>query len=403
MGFSGIQKVRYEEMRPTIEELQSSNSLLQRIPFNKPARVGRELEYIAEAVSRGHLAGNGLFTRRCHDFFRQRYRFTNPFLTTSGTAALEMAALLLDLKPGDEVIMPAFTFVSTANAFLLRGARIIFADSEAETPNLDIGSIESLITPRTRAVVPVHYAGVACDMDRLMAVAQRHAVRIVEDAAQAVDAYYKDRPLGSFGDLAAFSFHESKNVTAGEGGLLVVNDPSLVLRAEIVWEKGTNRAAFYRNETSKYEWLDLGSSFLASELTAAFLYGQLECIERIQHKRLRLWNLYRQGLAPLEDAGKLRLPKIPAYARHNCHIFFVMTESKTERDALLLHLRQAGIQAVFHYLTLHRSPFYKDKHDGRPLPNADRWSDCLLRLPLYYELKESEVSFIIDQISSFYS
>ncbi|MDZ7371956.1 MAG: dTDP-4-amino-4,6-dideoxygalactose transaminase [candidate division KSB1 bacterium] len=389
-------------MRPTIEELQSPNSLHQTIPFNKPARVGRELEYIAEAVSRGHLAGNGLFTRRCHNFFRQRYRFTNSFLTTSGTAALEMAALLLDLKPGDEVIIPAFTFVSTANAFLLRGARIIFADSETETPNLDIGSIESLITPRTRAVVPVHYAGVACDMDRLMAVAKRHAVRIVEDAAQAVDAYYKDRPLGTFGDLAAFSFHESKNVTAGEGGLLVVNDPSLVSRAEIVWEKGTNRAAFYRNETSKYEWLDLGSSFLASELTAAFLYGQLECIEQIQQKRLHLWNLYRQGLAPLENAGKLKLPKVPAYARHNSHIFFVKTESKTERDALLRHLRQAGIHAVFHYLTLHCSPFYKDKHDGRPLPNAERWSNCLLRLPLYYELKESELAFIIDQISSFY-
>lgn len=373
-----------------------------KIPFNRPAKVGREMEYIQDAVDRGHLSGNGYYTKRCHTFFESRYGFPSAFLTTSGTDALEMAALLLDLKPGDEVILPSFAFVSTANAFALRGALPVFADSESETPNLDAHAIEPLITPRTRALVPIHYGGVACDMDAIFSVAGKHCLAIVEDAAQAIDAFYKERPLGSIGHMAAFSFHETKNVIAGEGGMIVVNDPSRIERAEQVWEKGTNRAAFFRGEVRKYEWVHIGSSFLPSELNAAYLWGQLEELDRIQKKRFEIWNAYESALKPLEARGKLRLPFIPEYARHNAHIFYLLCSDSKEKEALIAHLQGKGVHAIFHYLALHKSPYFAQKHDGRPLPNADKWADCLIRLPLYFDMTEEETEFVVKTIREFY-
>ncbi|NQT27326.1 dTDP-4-amino-4,6-dideoxygalactose transaminase [candidate division KSB1 bacterium] len=373
-----------------------------KIPFNKPAMVGNELEYIQDTVNRGQLSGNGFYTKQCHAFFESRYGFPSVFLTTSGTDALEMAALLLDLNPGDEIILPSFAFVSTANAFALRGAQLRFADSESRTPNLDAHSIESLITEKTRAIVLIHYGGVACDMDAILSIARKHSLVLIEDAAQAIDACYQNKPLGSLGHMAAFSFHETKNVISGEGGLLVINDVSLVERAELIWEKGTNRAAFFRGEIGKYEWMDLGSSFLASELTAAYLYGQLEHIDRIQNKRLNIWNWYQERLQHLGDKGHIGLPFIPDYAQHNGHIFYILCSDLTERNALLCHLRERGIRAIFHYLSLHKSPYFKLKHDERELPNADRFMDCLIRLPMYYEMTESEVDFITKAIFEFY-
>lgn len=372
------------------------------IPFNRPFLTGRELEYAREAFARGHTAGNGEFTKRCHAFFASRYGMTGCLLTQSCTDALEMAALLANLAPGDEVIMPAFTFVSTANAFVLRGAKIVFADSGHSHPNLEIEGLESLITSRTRAIVPVHYGGCACDMDRLQALARLHNLLLIEDAAQAIDGYHRDRPLGGIGHLAAFSFHETKNVICGEGGMLVVNDPQLHARAEIIWEKGTNRSAFFRGEVDKYGWVDVGSSFLPSEITAAFLYAQLENLTAIQQKRRTLWDSYLTGLKQLGDAGRLQLPLIPKYARHNAHIFFVVCASSKERAALIDWLRQSGIEAVFHYQALHASRYYHGRHDGRRLPEAERYSDCLLRLPLYFDLSSQDIARICETVTAFY-
>src|SRR6266699_1659475 len=290
-------------------------------PFNRPYLTGKETEYIREAVVSGKISGDGIFTEKCHRFFKERFGFRKPLLTTSGTDALEMAAILVDIKPGDEVIAPSFGFVSTANAFVLRGATIRFSDSEDSNPNIDIAALESLISPKTKATVVIHYAGVACDMDYLKALAEEHNFFIIEDAAQAIDAYYKGIPLGSLGHLAAFSFHETKNVTSGEGGMLVVNDDRFAKRAEIVREKGTNRSAFFRGEVDKYGWLDIGSSFLPSDIIAAFLYAQLENLDRIQARRKTLWNLYYQELKPLEEKGYLRLPYLPPYATNNAHMF----------------------------------------------------------------------------------
>jgi dTDP-4-amino-4,6-dideoxygalactose transaminase len=375
------------------------------IPFNKPYLTGKETEYIEQAVKSGKISGNGMFTEKCHKFFETRYGFKKALLTTSCTDALEMAAILLNIKPGDEVIMPSYTFVSTANAFVLRGAKIVFADSRSDHPGIDEDKIEELITPKTKAIVPVHYAGVACDMDKIMAIAARHSLFVVEDAAQAIDSYYtgKDgiqRPLGGIGHLAAFSFHETKNIVSGEGGMLVINDERFAGRAEIIWEKGTNRAAFYRGEVDKYGWVDVGSSFLSSEIIAAFLWAQLENLDDIQKKRKEIWNSYWQGLKDWADAAAVQLPFIPDYAGNNGHLFYLVCKNLEQRTVLIKKLKENNILAVFHYLSLHKSPFYQAKHDGRELPESDRYSDCLLRLPFYYELTGNNINFIIQLLKS---
>jgi len=374
------------------------------IPFNKPHLTGKEAHYIYDAVyAEGKLSGNGKYTQRCQDFFQQRYGFRKCILTTSCTDALEMAALLLDIQPGDEVIMPSYTFVSTANAFVLRGAHIVFADSMPDHPNIDARSLEALITPRTKVIVPVHYAGMACDMDTIMHLAERYGLFVVEDAAQAIESYHigKDgtkRPLGSIGHLAAFSFHETKNIISGEGGMLVVNDERFEKRAEIIWEKGTNRAAFWRGEVDKYGWVDIGSSFLPSEIIAAFLWAQLENLDEIQNTRKRHWEKYYELLAPIEQQGKVTRPKQLPWATNNAHMFYLTCSDLKSRTNLIEHLKSSDINAVFHYLSLHSSPYYKSKHDGRALLNCDRFSDTLVRLPLYYELTESDLQFITNQI-----
>lgn len=365
------------------------------IPFNKPHLTGKEVHYMYQAVFNGKLSGNGEYTKRCQAFFEQRYGFRKCLLTTSGTDALEMCAMLCDLKQGDEVIVPSYTFVSTALAFLREGAKVVFADSMKRNPNLDAETLESLITPRTKVIVPVHYAGVACDMDAIMTVAQKHNLLVVEDAAQAIDSYYKGKPLGSIGHLSAFSFHETKNITAGgEGGLLVVNDERLIRRAEILWEKGTNRAEFFRGEVNKYGWVDMGSSFLPAEINAAFLWAQLENLDEIQNKRKSLWEAYYKLLTPLAEKGYFSLPDIPEYASNNAHMFYLTFPSLEARTALIKHLKENDIMAVFHYLSLHSSAYYADKHDGRALPECNRYADTLVRLPMFYALSLNDVNHI---------
>lgn len=382
------------------------------IPFNKPHLTGKETQYIRHAVENGKLSGNGEYTKKCQQFFQERYGFKKCLLTTSGTDALEMCAMLCDLKPGDEVIIPSYTFVSTALAFLREGAKVVFADSMKRNPNLDAEAIEALITPRTKVIVPVHYAGVACDMDRIMAIAEKHNLLVVEDAAQAIDSYYQGvqcnvygvkKPLGSIGHLAAFSFHETKNITAGgEGGLLVVNDERFIRRAEIIWEKGTNRAEFFRGAVNKYGWVDMGSSFLPAEINAAFLWAQLENLDEIQFKRKALWETYYKLLKPLSDKGFFSLPDIPEYASNNAHMFYLVCRNLEERTELIRHLKEHDILAVFHYLSLHSSQFYNDKHDGRELPECDRYADTLVRLPMYYDLEIEDVERICEVIKMFY-
>lgn len=363
-----------------------------------------------QAVYNGKLSGNGEFTKKSQRFFEERYGFRKCLLTTSGTDALEMCAMLCDLKPGDEVIVPSYTFVSTALAFLREGAKVVFADSMKRNPNLDAETIESLITPRTKVIVPVHYAGVACDMDAIMSIAEKHNLLVVEDAAQAIDSYYTSNikhqtlPLGSIGHLAAFSFHETKNITAGgEGGLLVVNDERFIRRAEIIWEKGTNRAEFFRGEVNKYGWVDMGSSFLPAEINAAFLWAQLENLDEIQSKRKQLWNRYYELLKPLANQGFFALPDIPEYAFNNAHMFYLIFPSLEARTALIKHLKENDIMAVFHYLSLHSSVYYADKHDGRELPNCDRYADTLVRLPMYYDLSLHDVDLICRLIKEHYT
>ena len=374
-----------------------------KIPFNKPYLTGMETEYIKRSVESGKISGDGIFTGKCHDFFESRYGFGKTLLTTSCTDALEMAALLCNIKPGDEVIAPSYTFVSTVNAFVLRGAKIVFADSEMATPNMDVSTLESLITPQTKVIVPVHYAGMACDMDRISDLAKIYDLFIVEDAAHAIDSFYKGEPLGSFGHLSTFSFHETKNIISGEGGMLVVNDSGLEKRAEIIREKGTNRSAFFRGEVDKYGWVDVGSSFLPSDIIAAFLYAQLEHMDRIQLRRKKIWDLYSCALSSVETKGNLKLPLVPEYATNNGHMFYLVCNNLDERTRLISHLRSEGILSVFHYLSLHKSPYYHDKHDGRPLINADRYSDCLLRLPLYFDLTDTDIEMVIDAIYDFYA
>ena len=376
---------------------------MKAIPFNKPYLTGKETVYIQEAVLAGKISGDGVFTAKCHQFFESRYGFKKVLLTTSCTDALEMAAILINIQPGDEVIIPAYTFVSTVNAFVLRGAKIVFADSYAEHPNIDATKIEALITPRTKAIVPVHYAGVACDMDLIMRIAKKYGLYVIEDAAQAIDSFYTGadgvrRPLGSIGNLAAFSFHETKNIISGEGGMLVINDEDFIERAEIVREKGTNRSKFFRGEVDKYGWVDIGSSFLPSDIIAAFLYAQLENLDDIQRRRKFLWEQYLQRLQPVKD--RFDLPVLPAYATENAHMFYIICKGLEERTALINKCKKQGVYPVFHYLSLHKSPYYQDRHDGRDLPNCDRFADCLLRLPMYYELGEDDQLRITDALVS---
>ena len=370
------------------------------IPFNKPYLTGKEVDYIKDAVASGHISGNGKYTKMCHAFFEQRFGFKKCLLTTSCTDALEMAAILCNIQQGDEVIMPSYTFVSTANAFVLRGAKIIFADSRSDHPGIDESKIESLITPRTKVIVPVHYAGVACDMDIIMDIANRHNLLVVEDAAQAIDSYYKGKPLGGIGHFGCFSFHETKNIQCGEGGMLAINDDRFCKRAEIIWEKGTNRAEFFRGEVNKYGWVDIGSSFLPSEITAAFLWAQLENLEIIQQKRCEIWNHYMSGIEQWALQHHVQLPAIPKYATNNAHMFYMVHKDAEQRTAFMKKLNESNILSVFHYQSLHKSPFYIDKHDGRNLPETDKYSDCLVRLPMYYELTQKQLKLVIEEISS---
>ncbi len=375
------------------------------INFNKPHLTGKEAHYMYQAVFNCKLSGNGDFTKKCQSFFEQRYGYKKAILTTSGSDALEMAAILCNINPGDEVIVPSYTFVSSALAFVRERAKIVFADSCANNPNIDPDKLEELITPKTKAIVVVHYAGIACDMDKIMDIAHRHGVLVVEDNAQGLDSFYKGRPLGSIGDLGCISFHETKNITAGgEGGLLIVNDEQYTRRAEIIWEKGTNRAEFFRGMVNKYGWVDTGSSFLPSEVNAAFLLGQLEELDTIQNRRKMLWDIYHEELAPLAVKGYFTLPDIPGYATNNAHMFYIVCRNIDERSALISFLKDNGIQACFHYLALHRSEYYTTHYTERPeLPNCDRFADCLVRMPMYYELKEDEVKYITDKIKAFYS
>lgn len=372
------------------------------IPFNKPYLTGKEMHYIYQAVYSGKISGNGMFTKKCQDFFEQQYGFKKALLTTSCTDALEMCALLANIQPDDEVIMPSYTFVSTALAFVRQGAKIVFADSRKDHPGIDEDKIEELITSRTKAIVPVHYAGVACDMDIIMALAEKYNLLVIEDAAQAIGSYYKGRPLGSIGHLAAFSFHETKNINSGEGGLLAINDERFINRAEIIWEKGTNRAEFFRGEVNKYGWVDIGSSFLPSEIIAAFLWAQIENLDSIQNKRKALWNYYFEHLRPLADKGFFKLPVLPDFATNNAHMFYIKHNSLEERTDLINYLKENNVLAVFHYLSLHKSDFYRDKYDGKELVNSDMYADCLVRLPMYYELTVVQVDYIVSLIYAFF-
>jgi dTDP-4-amino-4,6-dideoxygalactose transaminase len=374
-----------------------------KVLFNRPFITGRETHHLAQVAMSGKLSGNGNYTKLCQDFFEKRYGFRKVFLTTSCTDALEMSAILCDIQPGDEVIMPSYTFVSSANAFILRGATIRFSDTYNDYPNIDPASIEKLINPKTKAILVVHYAGVACDMDAIMEIAGKNNLKVVEDAAHAIDSYYKGKPLGSIGHFGTFSFHETKNIISGEGGMLCVNDPAFIRRAEIIWEKGTDRAAFSRGEVSKYGWKDIGSSFLPSEITAAMLYAQLEQIDDIQAKRKAVWQKYHEHLKPMADIGLLRLTELPDYATLNGNMYFIITKNKEERAALLSYLVECGVYAVFHYLPLHSSDFFSEKHDGRALPNTDLFSDLIIRLPFYNEMKDEELDFVVNAVKNFYS
>lgn len=370
------------------------------IPFNKPYCSGRELGYMEKVCHSTTMSGNGEFTKKCHKFFEEKYGFKKCLLTTSGTDALEMCAMLCDLKPGDEVIVPSYTFVSTALAFLREGAKVVFADSGSMNPNVRVEDIEPLITERTKVIAVVHYAGVACDMDTVMALAEKHGLLVVEDAAHSVDSFYKGKPLGGIGHLGAFSFHETKNISSGEGGMLVVNDERFIRRSEIIWEKGTNRAEFYRGMVNKYGWCDMGSSFLPSEFNAAYLWAQLEQLDDIQGKRKHIWQMYDEGLRGKIDP-QIVIPELPDYATNNAHMYYLLCPSLEYRTKLMGYLKDQGIQTTFHYLPLHSSAYYQDKHDGRELPNCDRYGDTLVRLPLFYELTDEEVTKIVETIRNF--
>lgn len=374
--------------------------MMGNIPFNKVWFTGCEEKYINECIAAGKTCGNGHFTKLCQDYFEHTLGSKKCLMTTSCTDALEMCALLADIGPGDEVIVPSYTFVSSALAFSRQGATVVFADSCADSPNIDPEKIESLITPRTKAIVPVHYAGIACDMDRIMDIAARHNLIVIEDAAQGIDSFYDGKPLGSIGHLAAFSFHETKNVQCGEGGLLAINDDRFVKRAEMLWEKGTNRAEFFRGEVNKYGWVDTGSSFLPAEYVSAFLWAQIENIKDIQDARKSHWNAYYEGL---KDVSQIQLPMLPEYATNNGHAFFIICRSLAERSALIAFLKERGISSVFHYLSLHKSVYaQKQGWDKACLPEADKYTDRLLRLPMFKALQPQDIERVVNAVKEFY-
>jgi dTDP-4-amino-4,6-dideoxygalactose transaminase len=372
------------------------------IPFNKPALLGTEFDYVRQAIERGKISGDGHFTKLCQESLKTTTGAAGVLLTTSCTHALEMAALLLDIQPGDEVMLPSFTFVSTANAFVLRGARPVFIDSRPDTLNLDENQIEARLTPRTKVIVPVHYASVGCAMDRILEIANSRGIHVVEDNAHGLFGRYRGRPLGSFGNLATQSFHETKNISCGEGGALVVNDPRLILRAEILREKGTNRASFFRGQVDKYTWVDLGSSYVPSDILAAFLYAQLEEAERIQAARCAIWWRYHRELADWAASFDVRVPIIPAECEQAYHMYYLLMPSLDDRQAFIRHLGERGILAVFHYVPLHLAPMGQ-KFGGQPgdCPTAETLGDRLVRLPFYFDLSESDQARVIDAVRSF--
>lgn len=372
---------------------------MNNILFNRPYKTGKELQYIAESHLNNQLSGDGLFTKRCHAWLQEQANCPKALLTHSCTAALEMAALLLDIRPGDEIIMPSYTFVSTANAFVLQGGKPVFVDIREDTLNINEHLIEAAITPKTKAIVPVHYAGVACEMDAIMDIAERHGLMVIEDAAQGVMASYKGKTLGGIGDLGAYSFHETKNIISGEGGALLVNNPELVMRAEIIREKGTNRSRFLRGEVDKYTWQDVGSSFLPSDMIAAFLWAQLEDAENITQQRILIWNYYQQLIEPLEAAGIVRRPIVPNHCKHNAHIYYVLLSPEINRYEILSKLKEKGICATSHYVPLHSSQagqrFGKVHGD---LTVTESLSERILRLPLWVGLTQAQQEMIVEQL-----
>jgi len=377
---------------------------IYKIPFNKPCYTGNEDKYVLDSMRSLHISGNGPYTKKCEEWFENRLKCKRALLTSSCTHALEMAAILIDIKPGDEVIMPSYTFVSTANAFVLRGAKVVFVDIRPDTMNIDENLIENAITERTKAICVVHYAGVGCEMDKIMEIADKYNLYVIEDAAQGMMAEYKGKPLGTIGHLGAFSFHETKNYTsAGEGGLLIINDDKFIERAEIIREKGTNRSQFFRGMVDKYTWVDIGSSYLMNDVSAAYLWGQLEVAEEINEFRLRAWNRYYNGLLELEKEGFIELPTVPKHCRHNGHIFYIKVENLRIRTELLSFLKEQGIQAAFHYVPLHSSP--AGQRYGR-FHGVDKFttkeSERLIRLPLFFNIKDEEIDYVIESIYRFF-
>ncbi len=364
------------------------------IPLHKPYISGDELAYVTDAIESAELSGNGKYTNLCQEYFRDHYGFHTSLLTTSCTTALEMAALLSEIGPGDEVIVPSFTFVSSVNPFLMRGASIVFADSETQTPNIDPQSILKLITKKTKVIIVVHYAGIACDMDAIMKIAQDQNILVIEDAAHAQGAKHNQTYLGSLGALGTYSFHPTKNITSGEGGLLIVNDEKFQHRAELLWEKGTNRKNFLLGEVNKYEWWDIGSSFYPSELNAAFLWGQLSHVDKVNNRRMDLWKVYAEELSNIPG---IEVPNIPKYANHNAHLFYLKAENNNLRNHLIAELKKEGISAAFHYLALHESPFWKTKGHSQ-LTEAMNWQHCIIRLPLFYSMTEDELDLVIASV-----
>lgn len=374
------------------------------IPFNKPYFTGNETKYITESVESGKISGDGKYTKLCHDYFENKFGFKKCLLTTSCTDALEMTAILIGIQPGDEVIVPSYTFVSTANAFVLRGAKIVFADSRDDRPGIDEKSIRSLVTAKTKAIVPVHYAGIACDMEEIMNIANEFNLYVIEDAAQAIDSYFtfsngETKPLGSIGDFGTFSFHETKNIMCGEGGMLAINNEKFIDRAEIIREKGTNRSKFFRGEVNKYGWVDIGSSFLPSDIISAFLYAQLENLNVIQKRRCEVWDFYNSNL---KDIAEIEVPVVPSNSTNNAHMFYILLDSVESRDKLIEDLKSNGIWAVFHYQSLHKSSFFEDQYEGKELVNSEKYTDCLLRLPLYFELTSDNLTKIVETIKEFF-
>ena len=378
------------------------------IEFNKPFHAKNEKNYVIDAITKGDIAGDRSYTKKCQEYFENRWMFAKTMMTTSCTDALEMAALLVNIKPGDEVIAPSYTFVSTVNAFVLRGATIVFVDSEEGHPNMDVTKIEEKITKKTKVILPVHYGGNACRMDMLMEYARHFKLHVIEDAAQAINSFFIDPsgnllPLGSLGTFGTFSFHESKNISSGEGGLLAINDMSNAARAEIMWEKGTNRNAYLRGEVDRYEWIDIGSSFLPSDMLAAFLYGQLECLDEIQNKREAIWEKYYASLKQLESRGYFRMPEVPAYSTNNVHVFYLFCNSIEEATGLNKFLKSRGVETAFHYQSLHRSMYYLSNNKERiHLPNCDKFANQLLRLPLHCSLSSADIDKVVEEINNYY-